>query len=113
MIQDAVKDKFDAVRALRSEDILSALGLERRRSLLDTLLPVAGIFVAGMAIGTGVALLLAPKSGREMRGDIKDKANELTGRIGASAGEIVHEVRASLMHEADGATRAPGPVAAR
>jgi hypothetical protein len=97
MIQDAVKDRLDAVRGLSSEDILAALGLQRKRSVLDVILPAAGVFAAGIVVGTGVALLLAPKSGREMRRDIKGKATELTHRIGASAEEMAQEVRQALM----------------
>ncbi len=33
-------------------------------------------FLAGMAIGAGVAILFAPKSGRETRRYISDKAND-------------------------------------
>jgi hypothetical protein len=96
MIQDTVKDRFDAVRGLSSEDILAALGLQRKRSALDVILPAAGVFAAGIVVGTGVALLLAPKSGREMRRNIKGKATELTHRIGASAEEMAQEVRQAL-----------------
>lgn len=105
MIQDTVRDRFDAVRGLSSEDILAALGLQRKRSALDVLLPAAGIFAAGLVLGTGAALLLAPKSGREIRSDIKHKASELTERIGATADDIAHEVRDSLAHKGEEAHR--------
>lgn len=101
MIQDTVKDRLDSIRGLGSEDILAALGLQRKRSALDVILPAAGIFAAGIVVGTGVALLLAPKSGREMRRDIKGKATELTHRIGTSAGEMAHDVRQSLALDDD------------
>jgi len=38
-------------------------------------------FVAGGLIGAGVALLLAPKSGKELRKDIKDIASETREKI--------------------------------
>ena len=38
-------------------------------------------FVAGGLIGAGVALLLAPKSGKEIRKDIKDMAAETRIKI--------------------------------
>ena len=108
MIQEAVKDRFDAVRGLGSDDILAALGLERRRSALDVLLPAVGVFAAGVVFGTGVALLLAPKAGRELRRDIKGKASELTHLIGESAEGIAQEVRDSLTQKAEesGVTKA-------
>jgi len=101
MIQDTVKDKMDAVRGLGSNDILAALGLERRRSALDVLLPAVGLFAAGVIVGGGVALLLAPKSGRETRRQLKGKASELTHRIGESAGELAEEVRDAVAQKAE------------
>jgi gas vesicle protein len=35
-------------------------------------------FVAGTAVGAVVALLLAPKSGRELRADIRDLGSRIT-----------------------------------
>jgi hypothetical protein len=102
MIQDIVKDKLDAVRGLSSEDVLGSLGMQRKRSTLEMVLPAAGIFAAGILVGSGVALLLAPKSGRELRRDIKGKANEITQRVGASAEHIAQEVRESLPHRGEG-----------
>jgi len=101
MIQDTVKDKMDAVRGLGSNDILAALGLERRRSAFDVLLPAVGVFAAGVVVGGGIALLLAPKSGRETRRQIKGKASELTHRIGESAGELAEEVRDAVAQKAE------------
>jgi hypothetical protein len=92
MIQHAIKNTFDRARGLDSEDILSAFGLERKRSALDALLPAAGLFVAGLATGAGIGLLLAPKPGRQMRRDIQNELNKFSGH----AGPIVHEARAAL-----------------
>jgi hypothetical protein len=38
-------------------------------------------FVVGGLVGAGVALLLAPKAGKELRKDIKDIALETRGKI--------------------------------
>jgi gas vesicle protein len=38
-------------------------------------------FVVGGLVGAGVALLLAPKAGKELRKDIKDIASDTRGRI--------------------------------
>jgi gas vesicle protein len=37
--------------------------------------------MAGMAVGSGLALLFAPKSGREMREQMKDLADDATSMI--------------------------------
>ena len=40
-----------------------------------------GKFIAGAAIGVGVGVLLAPKSGKETRKDLKDKFDELVEKV--------------------------------
>lgn len=93
MIQDTVREKFDAVRGLSTDDVLAALGLERRRTPFDVMLPAAGMFVAGLMVGAGVALLVAPKSGRETRRELKGRASDWSHRLSSTAGELVQEVR--------------------
>jgi YtxH-like protein len=96
MLDEFIKNRSRALRDFSSDDILSALGLERRSSSLDAAIPTALAFVAGLAAGAGVALLLAPKSGRETRQDLSNKASELTGRLTSSASEIATDVRNAL-----------------
>jgi hypothetical protein len=49
------------------DDILSAIGLQTRRSLAHTLLPNLGFMAAGVVLGGGLALLLAPRTGAQTR----------------------------------------------
>lgn len=62
------------MKATRKE-ILSALGLEVRRRPTDYLIPAAGILGAGLVIGIGMGMILAPKSGRHLREDIGSRFN--------------------------------------
>jgi len=96
MIQDTIKNKLDSARSMSTDDLLEALGLEKKRGFLGLALPAAGIFAAGAAIGAGVALLLAPKSGREFQRQLKSSAKDLTQRIGATAESVAEEVRNTL-----------------
>jgi len=107
MLDDFMKPQRRALRDFSSDDILSALGLERRHTAIDAVIPTALAFVAGAAAGAGIALLLAPKSGRETRQDLSNKAteltnrltstaNELTSKLTSSANELVHDVRNAL-----------------
>jgi hypothetical protein len=59
--------------SLDRNDVLGWLGLEPRQSLGSRVLGGLGLFGAGLAVGASVALLVAPKAGRELRGDIKDR----------------------------------------
>jgi gas vesicle protein len=88
MLDEFMKTRARAMRDFSSDDILSALGLERRHTALDAAIPTTLAFLAGAAAGAGLALLLAPKSGREVRADISNKATELTGRLTSAANEI-------------------------
>ena len=96
MLDEFMKTRARALRDLSSDDILSALGLERRHTPFEAAMPTALAFVAGIAAGAGVALLLAPKSGREVRADISNKASELTGKLTSTASELASDVRAAL-----------------
>ena len=53
------------------------LGVNRVRSIMVP-------FLAGGLVGAGVALLLAPKSGRDLRKDIKDIAADAGDKITAT-----------------------------
>jgi gas vesicle protein len=59
------------------EDILDALGIEGRSSWMMTALAGFGV---GCVVGATVAMLLAPKSGRELRSDLIDKGRDLMHR---------------------------------
>jgi hypothetical protein len=64
-----------------SDSALSALGLERRRSSADFLLPALGLFGLGVIVGAGVGLMLAPKRGVELRGDMRRGLNQVGQRL--------------------------------
>ena len=57
------------------------------------------IFIAGMAVGASVALLLAPESGEELRAGIRTKADEellkLQGTM-ARTNERLNQIEADL-----------------
>ncbi|GFO59811.1 hypothetical protein GMST_21360 [Geomonas silvestris] len=52
-------------------------------------------FLAGAAVGVGTALLFAPKTGEEMRGKIKDLADDAVEKIKEYATEAQDKIRAS------------------
>lgn len=59
--------------AITKDDILKSLGLEVRRSSTDFVLPALGVFGAGLIVGAGIGLLLAPKAGADLRSDIREQ----------------------------------------
>lgn len=79
----------------------------------DTRATIKGVIIGGV-VGAAAALLLAPKSGRELRGDIRDryhnvqdrtkqilndassKTQEMAKQVGAQAAEIADKTRSVL-----------------
>lgn len=50
------------------DDLLEMIGLEERR---DKVLPGLAMFGAGILLGVGIGLMLAPKPGAALRQDLK------------------------------------------
>jgi len=68
---------------IRQNDLLRPLGLQRlsttRRAM--NIVPPVAVLGLGMLIGAGVALLFAPKTGREFRGELGRRANQITDSV--------------------------------
>lgn len=82
---------FTALRELGVGDALRRFGLERRRSPLLSL----GVFGAGIAVGAGVGILFAPKSGKDTRAAIASafkRGEKKAESVVAEAGAGFHEV---------------------
>jgi len=86
-----MKDTMKAVRDVGTDDILGALGLERRRGTWGYLLPAMSYFAAGLAIGAAVALLIAPKTGQQMRRELSAKARRVGQQLELTAENAMHE----------------------
>ena len=75
--------------------------------------PGIGTFLAGIAIGAGIALLFAPRSGEETRRDIErrarkigDQARDLVSDVTESVSEKVQEAKAGVESRIDSARNA-------
>jgi hypothetical protein len=96
MLDELFRMKARQLRNIDSDSLLSMLGLERRHTALDAAIPTGLAFLAGAAAGAGIALLLAPKSGREVRQDLSNRASELSGKLSSAASEVADQVRQAL-----------------
>ena len=65
--------KMQDIKNMDKDDVLGMLGLEARRSDTSRMLKTLGTFGIGLVVGAGVALLLAPKAGSELRQDLRAK----------------------------------------
>lgn len=79
------------IRNLDKEDILHMIGLETRRTTTDYVLPALGIFGAGLIVGAGLGLIFAPKSGREIRGELTERMHEMRERAAAEKARLQGE----------------------
>jgi gas vesicle protein len=79
--------KLQDLRDMDKDDFLGLLGLQSKRSFTGELLGSLGTFGIGLLVGAGVALMLAPKPGRELRQDIRAKMHRGKGEGEASASE--------------------------
>jgi hypothetical protein len=61
------------LRNLDKDDVLGLMGLESKHSTGAYLASTLGTFGVGLLVGAGIALLLAPKPGSELREDIRGK----------------------------------------
>jgi gas vesicle protein len=65
--------KMQDLKDMDRDDFLGMIGLQSKRSFTGELLGTLGTFGIGLLVGAGVALLLAPKPGRDLRHDIRAK----------------------------------------
>jgi hypothetical protein len=70
------------------EDILGALGLQSKSSTAGWVFGTLGLFGLGMVIGAGVALMLAPKPGYELRRDLEGRIRSVRERVTGNNGQL-------------------------
>ncbi len=74
------------IKDLDKDDLLAAVGLSIKRTTTERLLEATAFLGAGLVFGAGLALLLAPKSGKGLREDISQKLGKIkNGRDTASS----------------------------
>ncbi|HEX2658782.1 MAG TPA: YtxH domain-containing protein [Polyangia bacterium] len=70
--------KLSDVSDLSKNDILAALGLAVKPSATQKVASSIGLIGLGAVIGAGVALLLAPSSGEDLRSDLTQRIRRYT-----------------------------------
>ena len=63
--------KLQDIKNMDKDDFLGILGLETKHTFTNQLLGTVATFGVGLLVGAGVALLLAPKAGSELRHDLR------------------------------------------
>jgi hypothetical protein len=71
--------KMQDIKNMDKDDLLGLLGLETKGSDTAAALKMLGTFGVGLLVGAGVALLLAPKPGRELRQELRSRLRRNAG----------------------------------
>ena len=66
---------------LDRDNLLGKLGLESRSSWGATLAATLGTFGVGLLVGVGIGFMLAPKAGRGLREDIRERLRGVAERL--------------------------------
>lgn len=69
----SILDLVNPIPGIDAQRALDRLGLEPKRSLGRRWAPPAGGFGVGFGVGLGVGLFIAPKAGKELRAELRDK----------------------------------------
>jgi hypothetical protein len=68
-------------RVLEADDILGAIGLRRRGAAAEAWYIAGGLVAVGAVAGAAIAVLATPRSGKDLRGEIRGRAHELSDRF--------------------------------
>ncbi len=88
--------------------LLDRVGLQEKRSTAETVLPMIGVFGAGLAVGATLGLLFAPKRGDALRHDLRHSIEDLQRKGKIRASEMVEREHATDGDARGGETESPG-----
>lgn len=89
----AARNAVQAVRDFEFDDALDLIGLARRPSTLERVLPALGLVMVGAAIGAGAALIFAPTSGDELRSRLSDRVDGAKGELANAENRMRDKVK--------------------
>lgn len=81
---------------LDRERVLEMIGMERRRSTAERVVPVFALLGAGVLLGVGVGMMFAPRTGRQLRNDLKDKLERGVPKAQQIIQSAVEQAQASV-----------------
>ncbi len=83
-----VRELIETIEGLSFDDALGVVGLERKPIAFAHLLPAVGLITVSAAVGAGIALLLAPSSGTQLRARLSDGIDDAKHRLSDSISHL-------------------------
>jgi hypothetical protein len=77
------------------DDILKLMGIQTKHSTSDWVTKTLGTFGAGILVGAGIGVLLAPKQGRALRQDIQDRLRRAPEDLEDAVTSVKNELHVS------------------
>jgi hypothetical protein len=73
------KDLRRRLPDVSKDELLDLVGLESRTATSEKVVTSLAIFGAGVLVGVGLGLMLAPRPGRELRSDLRRRLGKADG----------------------------------
>ena len=61
--------------------VLHTLGLERKHTTAEQVVPALAIFGAGVLVGVGLGMIFAPRAGAELRGELESQLRRVEQKV--------------------------------
>jgi hypothetical protein len=106
LVQDLYKFARKQMKQIDGEDLMHKMGLARYQPGKAAAGGLSLLLVGGL-IGAVVALALAPKSGEELRTDVKDRAQKWIDQANAKADEIAAKAETKIESKINKETSRP------
>jgi hypothetical protein len=87
--------KLSDIKDMSKDDLLGILGLTTKPTASERMLSSLSMLGIGLLCGAGVALLLAPKSGQDLRDDLGQRLRELRAKSSNDAEDVESNNHAS------------------
>ena len=82
-----------SLRDFDRERVMDLIGMERRRTTAERAVPIIAFFGVGILVGVGIGLMTAPRSGSELRGELKDKFQSAAPKAAEAIESAVEQAR--------------------
>ncbi len=76
-----------------TDDVLGMLGLQQQRATSDLYSMGIGAFALGLVVGSALALLYAPRPGRDLRKDVGERLTSVKDRVSDAIAPAAETVR--------------------